>query len=160
MTHLPEAQMGRNLDAVLDGALAGAAATIPMSALMYAAKKAGLMGEYPPEIIAEKSLDTAGIRSGEDVNDAAATAAHLGFGASAGALFGVLHRRMELPVLPVVQGIGYGLLVYAVSYNGWIPALHIMPEPEHDRPGRQPSMVAAHVVYGAVLGALVARRQR
>lgn len=151
--------MGRKLDAVLEGALAGAVATIPMSAVMYAAKQVGLMGEYPPEIIAEKSLDAAGIRSDEDVNDAAATVAHLGFGASAGALFGLLLRRTELPVSPVVQGVGYGLLVYAVSYNGWIPALHVMPEPEHDRPGRQPSMVAAHVVYGAVLGALAGRRR-
>ena len=152
--------MGRNLDAVVNGALAGAIATIPMSAVMYAAKQAGLMGEYPPEIIAEKSLDAAGINRGEDANDAAATVVHLGFGAAAGALFGLLQGRMELPVSPVLQGVGYGLLVYAVSYDGWIPALHVMPSPEDDRPGRQRSMVAAHVVYGGALGALVTRHQR
>ncbi len=151
--------MSRAVSAAWNGALAGAIATVPMSAVMFAAKQLGLMGQYPPEIIAEKSLDAAGIHQGEDVNDAVATAAHLGFGASAGALFGLLHRRMELPVPPVVQGIGYGLLVYSVSYNGWIPAIHIMPAPEDDRPGRQPSMIAAHVVYGAVLGQLAARRQ-
>jgi hypothetical protein len=146
--------------AAWEGVLAGAIATVPMSAVMYAANKAGLMGEYPPEIITEKALEAAGGRPGEDANDAAATVTHLGFGASAGALFGLLHRRTRLPISPVVQGIGYGLLVYAVSYNGWIPAVHIMPPPEQDRPGRQPSMVAAHVVYGAVLGALLADGRR
>lgn len=152
--------MTRDLDVALKGALAGAVATVPMSVVMYAARKAGLMGEYPPEIIAEKSLDALGVHEGEDVNEVAATVAHLGFGASAGALFGVLLGRTELPLPTVAQGIGYGLFVYAVSYDGWIPALHVIPAPEDDRPGRQPSMVAAHVVYGAVLGALLARRGR
>lgn len=152
--------MTRDLDAALTGALAGAAATLPVSALMYAAREAGLMGEHPPEIIAEKSLDSLGVHEGGDANDAAATVAHLGFGASAGALFGLLLGRTELPVPAVAQGIGYGLLVYAASYDGWIPALHVMPAPGDDRPGRQPSMVAAHVVYGAVLGMLLARRRR
>jgi hypothetical protein len=143
------------LNTVVEGAVAGAIATIPMSAVMYAADKADLMGEYPPEIIAEKTLDAAGIHQGKDVNDAAATIAHLGFGAAAGALFALLHRRSELPAPPIAEGIGYGLLVYAVSYNGWIPAIRIMPPPESDRPGRQPSMAAAHVVYGATLAALL-----
>jgi hypothetical protein len=150
-----EAAMNREARAAWDGALAGAIATIPMSAVMYAAEVAGLMGEYPPEIIAEQGLAAVGVREGEDVNDAAATVAHLGFGAAAGALFGLLRRRVRLPISPVAQGIGYGLLVYAASYDGWIPAIHIMPAPENDRPGRQPSMAAAHVVYGAVLAALL-----
>lgn len=150
--------MDSGLGAALDGALAGVIATLPMSAVMYASKHVGLMGEYPPEIIAEKGLEAAGVSPGRDVNDAAATVAHLGFGAGAGALFALLRRQVELPVPPVVAGIGYGLLVYVVSYNGWIPAIHIMPPPEQDRPGRQPSMVAAHVVYGAALAALLESR--
>ena len=52
-------------------------------------------------------------------------------------------------------GAVYGLGVWAVSYKGWIPALGILPPPERDRPGRPVIMVAAHVVYGLVLGALV-----
>ena len=99
--------MNRNLDAALYGAMAGAAATLPMSAVMYGAREAGWMGEYPPEVIAETVLDEVGSTHGD-----------------------------------------------RVSYSGWLPALHLMPPPEQDRPGRQPSMVAAHVVYGAVLGAL------
>lgn len=147
--------MDRALNTALEGAVAGAIATLPMSAVMYASKQAGLMGEYPPEIIADKGLQTAGVPPDRDVNDATATVAHVAFGAGAGTLFALLRRQTRLGVPAVVEGIGFGLLVYAVSYNGWIPAVHIMPPPEHDRPGRQPSLVAAHVVYGAVLGALL-----
>lgn len=152
---LPKAGMSRDLDAALHGAAAGAIATLPMSAVMLLAARAGLMGEYPPKTITEQAFEAAGIEPNEDVNDAAATVAHLGFGASAGALFGLLRRRIGMRGSPVAQGIGYGLLVYAANYNGWIPAIHLMPPPEDDRPrGRPPSMIVAHVVYGAVLGAL------
>jgi hypothetical protein len=41
-----------------------------------------------------------------------------------------------------------------LNYEGWIPALHIMRPVERDRSRRQQSMVAAHVVFGSVLGAL------
>lgn len=149
--------MIRPVTAALHGALAGAVATLPMSAVMLAAGRAGLMGKQPPELIAETAFGAAGVRPAEWVSNVAGTAAHIGFGAAAGALFGLMHRRRELPVPPAVLGMGFGLLVYTVSYEGWVPALTALPSPEHDRPGRQPSMIAAHLVYGAVLGALAER---
>lgn len=152
--------MDAKLNALMEGAVAGAIATLPMSAVMYAAREKGWMGEYPPEVIARDALETVDIRPNDGVNDAVATVAHLGFGATAGALFGLLHKELDLPLPRLAQGVAYGLLVYAASYDGWIPAMRIMPEPEEDRPGRQPSMIAAHVVYGAVLGALLASRPR
>jgi hypothetical protein len=53
-----------------------------------------------------------------------------------------------------------GLAVWAVSYQGWIPALGILPKASEDRPARPAVMVTAHVVYGAVLGALEERLRR
>ena len=47
-----------------------------------------------------------------------------------------------------------GEAVYAVSYAGWVPALGALPPADRDRPSRQLVMAAAHLVYGAVLGAL------
>ena len=143
--------------AAMNGALAGAAATLAMSGVMLAAESVGLMGEHPPEIMAKKGMRAVGIAPKEPATDVVATAAHLAFGAAAGAVFGVMRERVDLPASPTLQGIGYGLFVYTVSYTGWIPAIHIMPPPQRDRPGRQPSMVAAHVVYGTVLGKLLAR---
>jgi hypothetical protein len=44
------------------------------------------------------------------------------------------------------------------SYQGWIPALGIMPPASEDRPDRPRVMLLAHLVYGAILGNIVARR--
>lgn len=150
--------MDRIVEAGLRGALAGAAATAPMSAVMLAADRLGLMGKQPPELITDRALDAAGVQPEPESGDALATAAHFGFGATAGALFGMARESLDLPLPPVAQGVGYGLLIYTVSYFGWIPAADVLPPPHRDRPGRQPSMLAAHVVYGAALGALLARR--
>lgn len=147
--------MNKDLRATLGGAVAGVAATLPMSAVMFAAKKAGLMGKYPTELIAQKGLVAAGVQPSQGKTTTAALVAHFGFGAATGALFGLLYRRTQSLGPPVVRGIGYGLAVYTASYAGWIPAADIMPPPTADRPGRQPSMIVAHMVFGAALAELV-----
>lgn len=45
---------------------------------------------------------------------------------------------------------------WLVNYGGWIPVLGILPPPHRDRTDRQATMIVAHLVYGAVLGALAA----
>jgi hypothetical protein len=50
----------------------------------------------------------------------------------------------------------YATAVYAISYLGWIPALNLMPAAGEDRPGRSVTMLVAHWVYGATLGAVLA----
>ena len=147
--------MHDDLRAALGGAVAGTVATIPMSAVMLAADRAGLMGRQPPEVIATMGLQAAGGHPSETTKRASALAVHFGFGAGAGALFGVLYRHTESLGPPIARGIGFGLVVYTVSYAGWIPALDIMPSPPNDRPGRPSSMIAAHVVFGAALAVLV-----
>jgi len=153
------AEMSSTLNAVMEGAVAGGLATLPMSGVMLAAGKAGLMGQQPPEKITEAALDAVGVESpSEKVEKTATVAAHLGYGVAMGAAFSLLHHELRPRGSPILSGIGFGLAVWALSYKGWVPALGIMPPPEHDRPGRPESMVLAHVVYGGVLGALVGRR--
>ncbi len=137
------------------GAAAGAVATGAMSLVMYAAKRFGLMGDMPPEKITSAALDSLGVNRTRTAQDVLASAAHLGFGSAAGGLFGVLHSRAEIQLSPVLAGMAFGSVVWIVSYGGWVPALGIMPPPERDRPGRAPSMLLAHLVYGAALGAMV-----
>ena len=152
-------EMNGTLSALLEGAVAGGIATLPMSGVMLAAGSAGLMGQQPPERISEAALDAVGVeRPSEAVAKTATAAAHLGFGIAMGAAFALVQQQLRPRTPPVVNGIGFGLAVWALSYGGWVPALGILPRPEHDRPGRPESMVAAHVVYGAALGALVGRR--
>lgn len=148
--------MQRDLEALRDGAIGGLVATAAMSAVMLAGEKAGLMPRQPPDDIAGAALDAAGI-SGQSpkAQDALAVLTHFGFGAAGGAVFGLLHRRLRLPIPAAVHGVVFGGLVWAASYKGWIPALHILPPPERDTPGRPTTMLLAHGVYGATLGAVV-----
>ena len=146
-----------DLRAAAAGALGGAAATVAMSAVMVAALKTGLMSEMPPQEIAVKSVDRAGAGDevAHDEKRDLGWLAHFGFGAAAGALYGVLRQRLPTPGPAAVHGSVYALGVWAVSYLGWIPALRLLPPATDDEPGRQPAMVAAHVVFGGLLGALV-----
>jgi hypothetical protein len=136
--------MMRNL---AEGALSGVLATAAMSAVMLAGDRAGLMGEHPPKRIARAALPGHRHRPkpGEGVLGAVA---HFAFGAASGALFAVTMDGRE-PRLPL--GVAYGLAIWAVSYQGWVPGLGIMPPVHRDRPGRQVVMAAGHVVYGTVL---------
>jgi hypothetical protein len=140
------------------GACAGGLATVAMSAVMKMAERLGLMGKQPPEEITESALAAADVEPANAPTKALAVVAHLGFGGLAGALYGCA-QWVRPPRFPVARGIGFGLLVWTVSYRGWVPALRIMPPPERDRPGRPESMVAAHVVYGAALGRILGRRR-
>jgi hypothetical protein len=144
------------LDDLTRGAAAGTLATAAMSALMLAAGRAGLMGRQPPEaIVRQAGARTAGEPRGR-LADALATVAHLGFGAGTGAAYALLPPSRR----PVLRGVLAGQAVWAVSYAGWVPAFGALPPPSRDRTPRQAAMVAAHVVYGAVLGALDDRWRR
>ena len=140
--------------ALVDDARGGAIATVAMSAVMIAGDRTGFMGEQPPTAITRFALGEAGVERPSVAASRIAPFTHLAFGASGGAVFGLL-RRLVPGVPSGLLGVGFGLAVWAVSYKGWIPALGILPPPEHDRPGRPVVMVVAHVVYGLVLARLV-----
>ncbi len=154
--------MQRDLRHASAGAIGGLVATLPMSAVMIAAQRAGLMGEMPPRKITEAALEAAA--ADDDVpspaTDALTVAVHFGFGAVSGAVFGLVHGRLPRFVPGVPHGMVFGALVWAGSYMGWVPALGIMPSVPRDRTGRPESMVVAHLVFGAVLGAVVERLTR
>ncbi len=152
--------MQRDVQAILDGALGGAIGTAGMSALMLAAGKAGLMGEQPPDKIAGAALDALGIHEPDKRAQAVmASLLHFGFGTGSGILFGVLHRRLPFRVPGALHGMLFACVLWAASYQGWIPGLNIMPPASEDRPDRRRVILLAHLVYGAILGTIVARRQ-
>ena len=151
--------MQRDAKAMRDGAFGGVVGTAGMSAFMLAAGKAGLMGEQPPDKIAGAALDAADIHANtEEEQDALATLLHFCFGISCGTLFGGLHRRLPFRLPAVLHGMFFAFLIWATSYQGWIPALGIMPPASRDRPRRPITMILAHLIYGAILGNVVARR--
>jgi uncharacterized membrane protein YedE/YeeE len=143
---------------VLLGARAGLVATALMSLLMVAARAAGLTGRLPPARITDKATEMMAPQDRPDRGDrdALATLLHFGFGAAAGAVFGVGASGVRRIGLASAIGVVYGTALYMVSYLGWVPALDIMPTATQDRPGRSITMLVAHWIYGASLGALTA----
>jgi hypothetical protein len=139
------------------GGLSGALATTVMTGWMAAGEASGPYGEQPPKRLVRRLARRAGIparRHGGGTRLASA-AAHLGFGMSCGALYGTIVARSTAP-----RGVAYALGVWAASYAGWIPALGLLPPPDRDNPRRAWTTLTAHVVYGAVLGTALARRDR
>lgn len=134
--------------------------TVAMSVVMLGAKRAWVTGELPPERITRRAIDAVSAEPPDDhKEDAIAAVAHLGFGAFAGALFGLVRTRTGAargsPAIAAFTGMIYATGFWLVSYQGWVPALGMMPPASSDRRGRVVSMLAAHWVYGAALGVLV-----
>lgn len=142
---------------LLIGAAAGAAATVPMTMVMETLHRT-LDGEpprpLPPREVTEGVAAQAGVDHLLDERDKQqlTLAAHVGYGAACGALFGLVAPRN--PAGAIAAGVAYGLGVWAGSYLGWLPALDVRHHARHDPPARNGLMIAAHVVYGATLGAL------
>ncbi|HUQ03396.1 MAG TPA: DUF6789 family protein [Kofleriaceae bacterium] len=142
------------------GAVAGAVATAPMTAVMFAAQKLGFMGRQPPAKITDAALDQLEVDGSRLQRDLLAAAAHVGFGAAAGALFGLLRRRRTRGARAAAEGATFGTAVWVTSYAGWVPAFGIMPPPSRDRAGRPSAMLVAHWVFGTALGLVLGRLRR
>jgi hypothetical protein len=140
-------------------AAAGVVATVPMSMVMLVGGATGRMGTPPPRRIVDEAVERApGEAPSSGTRDAAATALHFALGSVVAvgvAPFLMLLRRVTpAPLRASLAGASFGTAVYAMNYAGLAPALGILPPPTRDRPGRQPTMLAAHLVYGVVVAAL------
>lgn len=144
--------------AVTKGALAGFAATLPMSVVMLAAREFLPPHEQyplPPSEIVSDVAEKAGAEeaaAGPD-HTLLTTAAHFAYGAAAGGLYAALPHRIS--PFPALNGTLFGLAVWTGSYLGLLPALGIL-RPATEHPARRNAlMIAAHIVWGSTLGVLV-----
>jgi hypothetical protein len=147
------------MNGIVLGALAGLAATVPMSVAMKVMHQQLPEDEQyplPPRAVTMEMAERAGVKEelGEGEREAATWAGHFGYGAACGALYGALAANRRVP--PLAAGVGFGLAVWAGSYLGWLPAAGIIrPATEHP-PRRTALMIAAHAVWGATTGLVVA----
>ena len=146
------------MDSRLAASVAGAAATVPMTAVMVALHQI-LPGEppsaLPPRIITENAADAAGgARMMGDMSEpqrkAATLTAHFGMGAAAGTAYMPFAGKSGLP--PAAEGALFGLAVWGGSYLGMMPATGLYRSATNDPPARNALMIAAHLVWGASLG--------
>lgn len=152
----------------LAGAFAGLCATAPMTVAMLVAHRL-LPGHeqypVPPYEITREARQKAGIvqrarqivgrgqTRSEQEQVSIALLAHFGFGAAAGAIFGLGGRLIATNSGPA-RGIIYGLIVWAANYLGLLPATGLYRAPQREPLGRHTMMIVAHVVWGAALGLL------
>ncbi|MBA2265553.1 MAG: hypothetical protein H0W17_04090 [Chloroflexi bacterium] len=149
-----------SLSSAIAGSIGGLVATLAMSVIMLGARLVGLSGQLPPERIARDAIaEATGRAAHEDEEHAVAALTHVGFGTFAGTLYGLLTMGLRRIPTGVAAALGatYATAIWLVSYQGWVPALHIMPPASQDRPGRVATMLVAHWVYGIGLGIVTGR---
>jgi len=145
---------------LLDGALAGFTATVPMTAAMLSLHRALPARErhaLPPRRITMRAARKGRVAHQLDEADrtAATYAAHFGYGTATGAVYGAL--APHVPGRPLVKGTSYGLVVWALSYLGLLPALDLHRPATREPAERNALMIVAHVVWGATLGVMTDR---
>lgn len=140
---------------LLTGATAGFAASGPMAVFMEALFPVVSDEERdppPPRQITERAAETVGVahKMGDDEREAATMVNHFGYGTTAGMVYGAVAESVPLP--PVARGIGFGLGLWAAGYLGWLPATGMYRSATREPAGRNAVIIAAHVVWGAILG--------
>jgi uncharacterized membrane protein YagU involved in acid resistance len=149
----------------LKGSISGVIAAVPMTLAMNRMHRELPLEDQeplPPRQITEELAERAKVdhHLGEDGMRTAAYVNHFGYGAAAGAAYGLVARGT--PMAPLVSGTLFAIAVWAVSYFGWLPAMKILP-PAHEHSARGNAiMVLAHLIWGSVMGlsfALLTRRR-
>ncbi len=138
-----------------EGAAAGWLATVPMTLFMELAWRLLPAAEkypLPPRKITHQLGRRLGLKQRiKRRNEIAITLfLHFAFGAMAGTMYAALEEKIH--ARNYVKGIVAGLLVWSGSYLGWIPAAKILPSATRQPWRRNLLMIAAHIVWGAVLG--------
>lgn len=148
---------------ILRGAAAGFAATVPMTVVMEALRTvlpAEQHRRMPPREVVDRTIDKAIEVTGEgsDLDGldrfVLTTAAHLAFGAAAGAVYGAGLRSRRPSIF---MGIAYGLGIWALAYGVGLPSLGLHPAATRDTKDRNEVLIISHGVWGAVLAKLSAK---
>ena len=140
------------MNRVLLGALAGLAATGPMTLamkLMHEQLPREERYPLPPRQVTEGLAAKAGVSEhlDEEEREVATWVSHFAYGAACGALYGAVSGE-RIDGHPLLAGAGFGLAVWAGSYLGWLPAAGILSSATEHPPRRNALMIAAHAVWG------------
>jgi hypothetical protein len=65
-------------------------------------------------------------------------------------MYGLVNEQFDDLPAPVI-GMMFGVALWAVSFEGWMPALGVQ-EATTENPKKWPLSIMAHLVYGASMG--------
>lgn len=148
------------MNRIFAGLLGGCVATAPMTLLMelwHRQLPAREQYPLPPREITNRLADEAGVEPMLDEGqlDALTLASHFAYGAGAGAIYASISPK--LPGAPVLKGAAFGLLLWIVSYLGWLPMTGMLRSASQHPPRRNALMIVAHLLWGGGVGVLVER---
>jgi uncharacterized membrane protein YagU involved in acid resistance len=152
------------LKQVISGAFAGITATVPMTAAMTEMHKHLPPHEQyplPPRLITENALEAVDAHDElhEEGKTKLALGNHFAYGATMGGVYAAGLKTLALKST-AANGIAFGLGVWAISYQGFLPVTGLFP-PAHEQPARRNAlMIAAHIVWGAALGSILKKLNR
>ncbi len=138
--------------AMIYGGIAGLLATLPMTIVMLGGKKLLPSQEkypLPPREITHHLAENSGEEQAVNTRSKSnlmTGIAHFGYGALTGSLYALFAKSINAPV--ILKGAIFGLLLWAGSYLGWLPALGVLsPATQHPK-GRVALMIVSHLVFG------------
>jgi hypothetical protein len=151
--------MGQAAERIIRGAIAGLAATGPMTIFMVLAHRRlprSEQYELPPATITDSALRRLGLAEQVPApsQEALSVVNHFAYGATTGALYGLLDAepRGAAPNQPrYARAIAFAIGIWTGSYLGWLPAARVHRSALREPPARNALMLAAHVVWGAGL---------
>lgn len=137
------------------GATSGLIGTIPMTIFMLTMHRfLPKWQQYalPPEEITDELADRADLKKHMDKKQrlGAALVSHFGYGATMGAIYSLISKRIPLPYL--LKGTLFGLVVWVGSYLGLLPSLEISQSADVEPVRRNLLMIAAHIIWGSTTG--------
>lgn len=158
LAQIPQLGTGLSAKKLLRGAVAGFAATAPMSMTMLLGWRMLPRPEkypLPPRLITEEISERVGLRDHleEDQVVGLTVVSHFGYGALFGAVYALSEDR--IPMHSSLKGSLAGLVLWVGSYLGWLPAVGILRPATRHPWRRNLLMVTAHIVWGVTLGEIV-----
>jgi uncharacterized membrane protein YagU involved in acid resistance len=148
--------MQEQMKSMTRGAIAGALATVPMSALMLAGKRWlpwHKRDPLPPARIISEATKAVGLHDDlrHEQRMALAAVSHFGYGAAMGGVYSQV-TSAQSPAAATASGVAFGLGVWTASYLGLMPALGLYRSATQEPAERNTLMIAAHMVWGASVG--------
>jgi len=151
------------LSCAIRGGVAGGLATVGMTAAMLAMHRclpARQRYGLPPEQIVDEMLNRTDIENQltDRHFEALTMLAHHGYGTSMGAVYGMVEPHCR-SAPPVVSGMSFGFVVWALSYLGWLPAMGMDASATREPLQRNALMIVSHLIWGGTTGLLTAATQ-
>lgn len=146
--------MNDRMTTAVRGAAAGIAGGLAMTGAMFQVAPHVLPADMrPSEFVPKRAVEWAEDQVGrpdalsDETAQRVAMGVHLSYSAGMGALYGLARKRIKDVPAPIAGAI-FGLAVWALSFEGWMPAAGIM-ERTTDQPVRKwPAPIMGHLVYG------------